>query len=77
MNIEIDVGLHRGGVGDPAELARMLAVIDEDPRIELAGLMGYEAHVAKLASLAGEQAREFERVRMRYQRYLEVLSARF
>lgn len=76
VNIEIDVGLHRGGLTDPAELARMLAAIDEDPRLELAGLMGYEAHLAKLASLAGEQAREFERVRLRYQGFRTVLRDR-
>lgn len=76
VNLEIDVGLHRGGLADPAELARMLAVIDEDPRIEFAGLMGYEAHVAKLSGLPGEQAREFERVRFRYQRFLDVLRER-
>lgn len=77
VNLEIDVGLHRGGLSEPAGLTRMLAAIDEDPRIEFAGLMGYEAHVAKLASLAGEQAREFERVRMRYERFLDVLRGRF
>ena len=76
VNVEIDVGLHRGGLAGPAELARLLAVIDEDPRLELAGLMGYEAHLAKLASLAGEQAREFERVRLRYQGFLDVLRER-
>lgn len=76
VNVEIDVGLHRGGLAEPAELARMLAVIDEDPRIELAGLMGYEAHVAKLSGLPGEQSREFERVRYRYARFLDVLRER-
>jgi len=76
VNVEIDVGLHRGGVSHPTELALMLAAIDEDPRLELAGLMGYEAHLAKLASLAGEQAREFERVRLRYQGFQAVVRER-
>lgn len=76
VNVEIDVGLRRGGLADPRELARLLAVIDEDPRLELAGLMGYEAHLAKLASLPGEQAREFERVRLRYQGFLDALRER-
>lgn len=76
LNVEIDVGLHRGGVAEPAELARLLTVIDEDPRLEFAGLMGYDAHVAKLAGLPGEQARELERVQYRYERFLDVLRAR-
>ncbi len=73
INVEIDVGLHRGGLADPAELARLLAVVDSDPRIEFAGLMGYDAHVAKLAAMPGEQARAFERVRRRYEAFLDVL----
>ena len=45
-NIEIDVGLHRGGVHDDATLARMLDLIAANPaRLELAGFMGYDAHV--------------------------------
>lgn len=76
INVEIDVGLHRGGLAEPAELARLLATVDEDPRIELTGLMGYEAHVAKLASVAGEQARELRRVEQRYRAFLDVLRTR-
>jgi D-serine deaminase-like pyridoxal phosphate-dependent protein len=76
INVEIDVGLHRGGIAEPAEFARLLDALDEDPRLELAGLMGYEAHVAKLAPLAGEQARELERVQQRYQAFLDVLKPR-
>jgi len=50
--------------------------VDEDPRIEFAGLMGYEAHVAKLASVAGEQARELGRVEQRYRAFLDVVRMR-
>ncbi|KAF1066075.1 DSD1 family PLP-dependent enzyme [Variovorax sp.] len=46
VNIEIDVGLHRGGVADNATLARMLEMIDANPAaLEFAGFMGYDAHV--------------------------------
>jgi len=45
-NIEIDVGLHRGGVGDNATLGRMLEVIAAHPQqLEFSGFMGYDAHV--------------------------------
>lgn len=73
INVEIDVGLHRGGIADPAELARLLAVVGADPRIEFAGLMGYDAHVAKLAAMPGEQARAFGRVCRRYAEFLDVV----
>lgn len=75
INVEIDVGLHRGGLAEPAELARLLAAIDADPRLELAGLMGYDAHVARIPAIAGEQARELERVERRYRAFLDVLGA--
>lgn len=76
VNVEIDVGLHRGGVATPEALARLLDAIDGDPRLELAGLMGYDAHLAKLAGLPGVQARELERVVARYRGFREVLRAR-
>ena len=45
-NIEIDVGLHRGGVNDSATLGQILDVIAANPqRLEFAGFMGYDAHV--------------------------------
>lgn len=47
INIEIDVGLHRGGVQALAELAQMLTEIEQAPLLSFAGLMGYEAHIAK------------------------------
>jgi len=48
INIELDVGLHRGGVSQADQLTDMLAVIESDPALSLSGFMGYEPHVAKL-----------------------------
>ena len=46
INIEIDVGLHRGGVSSNAMLAQMLDLIAANPeQLEFAGFMGYDAHV--------------------------------
>jgi D-serine deaminase-like pyridoxal phosphate-dependent protein len=46
VNVEIDMGLHRGGLASPATLATMLDVIKADPEhLEFAGLMGYEPHL--------------------------------
>ena len=46
--IEIDVGLHRGGVRNDAELIAVLDVIQASPQLEFAGFMGYEPHVVKV-----------------------------
>ncbi len=48
INIELDVGLHRGGVQDDQELVDMLMLIEADPRLSCSGFMGYEPHIAKL-----------------------------
>lgn len=48
INIELDVGLHRGGVKEDSDLALMLKIIDDDPALTFSGLMGYEPHVAKV-----------------------------
>lgn len=47
VNLEIDVGLHRGGfsVSDIPELHRAMA---EASHLKLSGLMGYEPHLSKL-----------------------------
>lgn len=49
LNIEIDVGLHRGGFLDKKEFAGALQLIsDNQNHVELSGLMGYDPHVVKL-----------------------------
>jgi D-serine deaminase-like pyridoxal phosphate-dependent protein len=48
INIELDVGLHRGGVQEDQELATMLQLIETDSRLRFSGFMGYEPHIAKL-----------------------------
>ncbi|MEM9177889.1 MAG: alanine racemase, partial [Myxococcota bacterium] len=73
LNFEIDVGLHRGGFRDPAELARLVREIERAPRLGLGGLMGYDPHVAKLPEAFGLRAREFERVVDRYRAFRSVL----
>lgn len=44
-NIEIDVGLHRGGCADAASLAQLLELARSLPDVEISGVMGYDAHV--------------------------------
>lgn len=55
INIEIDVGLHRGGVQDERTLAEMLSILREQrTHLRFAGFMGYDPHVVKLPGLLGE-----------------------
>jgi D-serine deaminase-like pyridoxal phosphate-dependent protein len=49
VNVEIDVGLHRGGLPEPAALKPVLDAIRADSEhLEFAGLMGYEPHLTGL-----------------------------
>ena len=68
INLEIDVGLHRGGLPDLRALAEAVDLVRADPHLRLTGLMGYDAHLAR-ASQA-----EAARVRDRYAAAVKLLS---
>lgn len=52
INIELDVGLHRGGLGAPEQLDALLALVAANKEhLEFAGFMGYDAHVGKIPPL--------------------------
>ena len=49
VSLEIDVGLHRGGVGSPAELHPLLKLLAENTEhLQFTGFMGYEPYISKL-----------------------------
>lgn len=76
INLEIDVGLHRGGLQDPRELKALLSIIAESSgRLELAGLMGYDAHVGKIPSVIESRAASLQHVITRYRDFLQELAA--
>ena len=57
INFEIDVGLHRGGLPEPAALGPLLKTIQEDPeRLSFSGLMGYEPHLTGLRASLDDPA---------------------
>ncbi len=70
INVEIDVGLHRGGIEDGDVLDRMLSVIAGDPKhLSFAGLMGYEPHLTGLG--AGLEHPAVQDVLGRYQAFVD------
>ncbi len=78
INIEIDVGLRRGGVRTPDDLDRLLAVIRQHPQqLEFAGFMGYDPHVVKLPRIAGTRASLFAAVLERYRMFVEFARGRY
>ncbi|WP_353405656.1 DSD1 family PLP-dependent enzyme [Pseudoteredinibacter isoporae] len=69
INIEIDVGLHRGGVNNEADLLSMLTTIKDSTLLNFSGLMGYEPHVVKLP---GDALSHRDKAMAEYQKYLDV-----
>ena len=53
INLEIDVGLHRGGFTPGEELRRTLEVLKADPSLSFSGFMGYEPHLPSLPTTLG------------------------
>jgi len=78
INIEIDVGLHRGGIPSPEELAPLLKTIYEDPvHLNLTGFMGYDPHVAKSGKLLIPRSVALARVTWRYKKFVKYLETEF
>lgn len=60
LNLEIDVGLHRGGFTNLADLTKALNLIQaNDDTVEFSGLMGYDPHVVKLPSIVRSEQKAF------------------
>ena len=78
VNIEIDVGLHRGGLQDPAGLKPLLDIIAADPKhLSFAGLMGYDAHVGKIPSIIETRDKSFGLACARYREFQAALHGSF
>ncbi|HXQ46602.1 MAG TPA: alanine racemase, partial [Caulobacteraceae bacterium] len=69
VSLEIDVGLHRGGILSLDRFAETIDLAAADPSIEITGLMGYDAHVPGM----GDPDAEMERVQARYAAFKRVL----
>ena len=64
INIEIDVGLHRGGIQTLESLDQIMALISDHPEsLVFSGFMGYDAHLAKAPALPWKQAEARQKVR--------------
>jgi D-serine deaminase-like pyridoxal phosphate-dependent protein len=68
INIELDVGLHRGGVKERPVLGELLKTIAANPQhLEFAGFMGYDPHIVAIPSLIASRETLLQRVLDHYQ----------
>ncbi|MFT3857590.1 MAG: alanine racemase [Aquabacterium sp.] len=67
INIEIDVGLHRGGVPDVPTLQAMIELLRQEPLLQWSGLMGYDAHTQKIPDIGPMRRQAHEHALQTYQ----------
>lgn len=78
VNLEIDVGLHRGGFADVASFESALTFLEKNKdTLELSGLMGYDPHVVKLPKLLRSQEKAFELMCTAYRAYMRLLQDKY
>jgi D-serine deaminase-like pyridoxal phosphate-dependent protein len=75
VNIEIDVGLHRGGVPDLDVMKQMVQLIQEEPLLQWTGLMGYDAHTEKIPDVAGVRDKVRSHSKQTYQHFADFMRA--
>lgn len=69
INIELNIGLHRGGVGSDQQLIEMLELIEQSPNLNLSGFMGYEPHIGKVP---GSIVHHRNKAMDQYEHYLQI-----
>ncbi len=76
INLELDVGLHRGGFEANPILNEALSIIESNPQhLEFAGYMGYDAHLMGIPGFLAK--RELPKVKQRYQDCINILKENF
>lgn len=78
-NLEIDVGLHRGGARDNGDVKAMLDVIAAHPeQLEFSGFMGYDAHVGMgVPGILGSAQELLDKAMARYQGFVDFTRREF
>jgi len=76
LNLELDVGLHRGGFEAGTELAEALSIIEQHPdHLDFSGFMGYDAHLMGIPKILIK--RELPKVKARYANCVKQLTDQF
>ncbi len=74
INLEIDVGLHRGGLTEPSQMDPLLTTIEKHPEhLEFAGFMGYDGHVGRLPDIMESADTTHQKSDKRYFAFLDYL----
>lgn len=78
INMEIDIGLHRGGFNNKIALRKALQLIaDHSDKIVFSGFMGYDPHVVKLPKVLKSQKKAFAESIATYRSFINILKEEF
>ncbi len=77
INLEVDVGLHRGGMMPGDALDAALAILAASNHLSLAGYLGYEPHLTKIPTLDGWRGRAKKGAQKAYGQAIEQGRAHF
>jgi D-serine deaminase-like pyridoxal phosphate-dependent protein len=72
VSVELDVGLHRGGARNSAQLLAMLRTIQQSEYLQFSGFMGYEGHVPFVSPALSTPDAEFAAVQRRYANFVRI-----
>lgn len=74
INLEIDVGLHRGGFKNIEDLNKALKLIAQNPgNLSFRGFMGYDPHVVKVPSVLLSREKAFSNANNFYKECIELV----
>ena len=78
INLELDIGLHRGGFKELTSLRRALQLILQHPgQLQFSGFMGYDPHVALLPKLVRPASKSFRLANAYYQKCIDLVRGDF
>ncbi|MEO0628396.1 MAG: alanine racemase, partial [Bacteroidota bacterium] len=78
LNIEIDIGLHRGGIRTLNELRTFLKRFEKRAKhIVFSGLMGYDPHIVKIPGFIRSQANSLRKGNAFYEECKQLLKTEF
>lgn len=75
INLEIDIGLHRGGYQPDDALADALQQIQSSQWLTLSGLMGYEAHITRIPAFLGGPGKALHKAQQTYHQCVDIVRA--
>lgn len=74
LNVELDVGLHRGGLKTLKQLEQILTLVEQNPEfVAFSGFMGYDPHVVKLPSIVKSAEQAYLESQAIYQSFIDHL----